>query len=90
MKCNCIYLNSETLQLTAGKCDTTDQDYFDVKNGRVVFRSYPDTVELKEFNFLCINECGDKWQTKSYGSDSKDAFSNFKLIYPHDTVIAII
>lgn len=89
MKYNCIYLDSETLELTAGKCDTY-QDFSDGENGRIIFRSYPDTVELKEFNFECINECGDKWEIKSLGSDVKDAISIFKLLYPNDTVIAVI
>ena len=88
MKYNCIYLNSETLELNVEKCDTK-KDFSDVTEGLIIFRSYPDTVDLKEFNFECINECGDKWETKSFGSDVRDAIGNFRLLYPNDKIIAV-
>ena len=83
-----IFLNSETLQLSVEKCDTK-KDFSDLTKGLIIFRSYPDTVELKEFNFECINECGDKWETKSFGSDVRDAIGNFRLLYPNDKIIAV-
>lgn len=81
MKRNYVYLDSATLQLRVKKCDKP--------TGMIIFRSYPEGIELKEFNFECINECENPWETKLIGSDLKDAIKNFHLIYPNDKILAV-
>lgn len=88
MKRNYLYINSKTLQFSVETRDILES-VSDMSTDRIIFRSYPETVELKEFKFECISECEDQWETKSVGSDAKDAIANFRIIYPNDKILTV-